>query len=127
MSALVLDAGALIGVEEADRRTLALLTAARQAGIPLRSNGNVVAQVWRDSRGRQVLLSRFLRSVEVLPVTAAVGRVAGELLGAAGTSDVVDATVVAMSSAGDQILTSDRGDIERLVRVARRSIEIIDC
>ncbi|WP_239335149.1 hypothetical protein [Frankia sp. CiP3] len=48
MSALVLDAGALLAVERGDREMAARLRIAQQRDIGLRSNAVVVAQVWRD-------------------------------------------------------------------------------
>jgi hypothetical protein len=48
MSALVLDAGAFAAVDRGDRAMVARLRAAERSGIELRSNGVVVAQVWRD-------------------------------------------------------------------------------
>jgi hypothetical protein len=50
----------------------------------------VVAQAWRDAR-RQVQLSRFLHSCEVLPIGMETAKAAGVLCGKAGTRDVVDA------------------------------------
>lgn len=58
MSALVLDAGALIAVDRDDRAMLARLRAAERHGLELRTNAMVVAQVWRDSQGRQAGLAR---------------------------------------------------------------------
>jgi hypothetical protein len=52
-----------------------------------------------------------------------VARSAGELCGAAGTSDVIDATVVITArGSGDTVLTSDPDDLRRLdatIRVER--------
>ena len=130
MNALVLDAGALVAVDRGDRgdrATIALLAAARLAGLSFVTNANVVAQVWRDDRGRQAVLARFLHSVDVRPVDDAAGRRAGVLLGASGTADVVDATVVDLAVAGDRIVTSDRADLARQLDVDPRAIDIIDC
>jgi len=127
MTALVLDAGALIAVDRGDREVVALLAAVRHAGLPLRTNANVVAQVWRDDRGRQVNLGRFLRSVDVRAVDAAIGRAAGVLLSTTGGRDVVDATVALLAEAGDQVVTSDRSDLAPLVGSLGRGVEIIDC
>ena len=127
MSALVLDAGALIGVDRGDRAVVALLASARYAGLPMRTNANVVAQVWRNDRGRQANLARFLRSVDVRVVDEATGRAAGVLLGATAGRDVVDATVARLAEVGDQIMTSDRADLAPLVDSLGRRVEIIDC
>lgn len=127
MTALVLDAGAFIAVDRGNRQVVALLAAARHAGLPLRTNANVVAQVWRDDRGRQVNLGRFLRSVDVRAVDETMGRAAGVLLSATGGRDAVDATVVLLAEAGDQIMTGDRSDLAPLVQSLGRRVEIIDC
>jgi hypothetical protein len=42
-------------------------------------------------------------------------RAAGELLGASGTSDAVDALIVLVAAPGDQLLTSDPADLHTLV------------
>lgn len=69
MSALVLDAGALVAIDRNDRSLIAGLRVAQQRRVELRTNAMVAAQVWRDRRGRQ----------------------ASVLLGQAGTPDPIDA------------------------------------
>jgi hypothetical protein len=127
VSALVLDAGALIAADRDDRATMARLRVAQASGIELRTNGVVVAQVWRDPTGRQANLGRLLRSVDVRAVDIELGRQAGVLLGRAGTGDPVDATVVAVASVGDRIVTSDPHDIGRLVSASGRAVLVIPC
>jgi hypothetical protein len=105
----------------------ARLMAAQRDGLQLRSNGAVIAQVWRDPSGRQVTLARLLRSVDVKPVDRQLGQTAGALCGIAGASDAVDASVVAISAAGDKILTSDPNDIRVLVAAACRPILVVPC
>ena len=87
----------------------------------------MIAQVWRDPSGRQVTLARLLRSVDVKPVDRQLGQTAGALCGIAGASDAVDASVVAISAAGDKILTSDPNDIGVLVAAAGRPILVVPC
>jgi hypothetical protein len=65
VSALVLDAGALMAIDRDDRSMIARLRVAQQRGIELRTNAMVVAQVWRDRQGRQANLTRLLRAVDV--------------------------------------------------------------
>ena len=127
MSALVLDAGALVAVDRGDRAMLARLRVAQREGLELRSTGVVVAQVWRDPAGRQASLARLLKAVDVKAVDEHLGRQAGVLLGRAGTEDAVDASVVAVSATGDRIVTSDPGDIDRLVAACERSILVVAC
>ena len=127
MSALILDAGALVAVDRDDRATIAKLRAAQQHGLELRTNAVVVAQAWRDRLGRQVNLARLLRATDVRAVSQRDGREAGVLQGEAGTSDPVDATVVLLAGPGDRILTSDPGDLAHLTAVAGNRAVVIVC
>lgn len=127
MSSLILDAGALLAVDRGDRAMIARLQVAQRAGLELRSNAMVVAQVWRDRRGRQVSLARLLRAVDVRAVSPSDGREAGSLLGEAGAADAIDATVVLLAAPGDRILTSDPGDLARLAEAAGNRAVIIAC
>ncbi len=127
MSALVLDAGAFVAVERDDRQMVARLRAAERGGLELRSNGAVIAQVWRDASGRQASLSRLLRSVDVKAVDRALGERGGVLLGRAGRGDAVDATVVAIAHAGDRIATSDPDDIRAIVAGSGHAILVLPC
>lgn len=127
MTRLILDAGALLGWERGDRAVVADLEAARRNGIDLRTTGIVLAQAWRDPRGRQARLARLLPAVETVAVDEQLGRQAGELVGAAGTSDPIDATVVAVASPGDRVLTSDARDINRLADAAGVPLRVVAC
>lgn len=127
MSALILDAGALVAVDRDDRAMVARLRVAHEHGLELRSNSMVVAQVWRDPQGRQASLARLLRAVDVRAVRQEDGRRAGALLGKAGTTDPIDATVVLLAGAGDRILTSDRDDLARLASAAANRAVIVGC
>ena len=127
MSALILDAGALVAVDRDDRAMIARLRASQQHGLELRSNAMVVAQVWRDRHGRQVNLARLLQAVDVRAISQLDGRNAGALLAAAGTADPIDATVVLLARPGDRILTSDPGDINKLAAAAGNRPVIISC
>ncbi|HEY1001251.1 MAG TPA: hypothetical protein VGD83_16565 [Streptosporangiaceae bacterium] len=127
MTALVLDAGALAAVDRGDRPMMARLAVARRHGLELRSNAMVVAQVWRDRQGRQASLARLLRAVDVRAISHEDGRQAGVLLGQAGTTDPVDATVVLLARPGDRILTSDPDDLTRLGSAAGNSAIIVAC
>jgi hypothetical protein len=127
VSALILDAGALVAVDRGDQAMFTRLRLAQQEGLRLRTTGVVISQVWRDPRGRQVNLARLLRSVDVQPVDQRLGREAGLLLGRAGTRDAIDASVVAIAVTGDRILTSDADDIRPLVAASERSILVVPC
>ena len=127
MSALILDAGALVAVDRDDRAMMARLRASQQHGLELRSNAMVVAQVWRDRHGRQVNLARLLQAVDVRAVSNQDGRDAGVLQAAAGTADPIDATVALLAAPGDRILTSDPDDLARLAEAAGNRPVIITC
>jgi hypothetical protein len=127
VSALILDAGALVGVDRDDPDVLHLLRRAQQAGLELRTNPMVVAQVWRDRRGRQANLARLLQAVKVQPIGDQDGREAGALLGQAGTADPIDATVVLLANPGDRILTSDPDDLTRLAEAAKCRAVVVAC
>jgi hypothetical protein len=127
VSALILDAGALLAVDRNDRAMMARLRVAQRGGLELRSNAMVVAQVWRDERGRQVNLARVLQAVDVRSVRPDDGRHAGVLLAGTGTADPIDATVVLLAAPGDRILTSDPGDLTRLAAAAGNKAVIVPC
>jgi hypothetical protein len=116
MKGLTLDAGALIAFDRNDRRVVGLLVRALALGQSLAVPAGVVGQVWRDGR-RQARLARFLGSnqVEVEPLDDQRAREAGQLCGARGTRDVVDASVVLCAKArSHRIVTSDRADMRVL-------------
>jgi hypothetical protein len=113
---LTLDAGALIAFERNDRQLIALIKRARERGEKVAAPAGVVGQVWRDGR-RQVRLARLLGSgaVEVVTLDDLGARMAGQLCGTAGTSDVIDASVVLCARArGRCVVTSDPGDLRTL-------------
>ena len=92
---IVLDTGALIALERGDKQMIALLRRALAQGRAFRVPAGVVGKAWRNGRV-QVTLGRFLRSegVEIVPLDEQLARSCGELCGAAGASDVIDASVV---------------------------------
>lgn len=122
---LVLDAGAFVAAERGDRDVVALVKRERLAGRSPVTCGGVVAQVWRGGHGRQVPLARLLAGAEVVPVDDSLGRRAGMLLGRSGQSDAIDAAVVSLAADGDDILTSDPGDLIALAEAADIHVELI--
>lgn len=122
---LVLDAGAFLAVERGDRDVAALVKRERLAGRVPMTTGGVVAQVWRGGSGRQALLARLLAGVDVVPLDEALGRRAGVLLGASGSSDAIDASVVCLTTDGDDILTADTGDLRVLAEAAGVHVELL--
>ena len=122
---LVLDAGALIAVERADRSTLTAMETARRHGRELVVPAGVVAQVWRGG-SRQARLARFLaaRGVEVDVLTDAGAKASGVVCGRPGTADTVDASVVVAARRHHAtVVTSDRADLE----ILDPDIAILDC
>jgi predicted nucleic acid-binding protein len=110
----VYDAGVLIAVDSNNRRMWARHHLALEEGRRIIVPAVVIGQAWRDSR-RQVVLGRFLRTCEIEPTFAETAKDAGVLCGKAGTSDVIDAVVVAVALAHQAIvLTSDPHDIAKL-------------
>jgi hypothetical protein len=121
---LVLDAGALIAIERGDDRVFELLRDARDMSVRPKTHGGIVGQVWRG-KARQARLARALPAFWITPLDAALGRRAGLLLAAAGTSDVVDAALVLLAQNGDRILTSDPDDIALLADAADLDVDVI--
>lgn len=118
---LVLDAGALIAVDRADRRLIRLLELAADIHVP----AGALAQAWRNP-ARQVRLVRVLTSEEIVvhSLDAISARAAGQLCAATATSDVVDASVVLVARIVDGVtVTSDADDLHRL----DPGIELFEC
>jgi hypothetical protein len=127
VNALVLDAGALIAIDRDDRDVHKTVRDAHRMGVQVLTNSMAVAQVWRDSKGRQAELAKVLRGVRVQPVTPDDGRKAGELLEAAGLADAIDASVALLAETGDQVLTSDPGDLRTLCEAAGNRVMVVRC
>ena len=109
---VVLDAGALIAADRADRRVIRLLELAQDIHVP----AGALAQAWRNP-ARQVRLVRVVSSdgVVIHPLDAANARAAGQLWAATSTSDVIDASVVLLArTVKGVVVTSDSGDLRRL-------------
>ncbi len=113
---ITLDAGALIALDRGDKRLIALLDRALAQRLQFRVPSGVLGQAWRNGR-IQVTLARFLRidEVELIPLDEQLARACGELCGATGTADIIDASVVIVArQRGDRIVTSDPRDLRRL-------------
>lgn len=120
---LVLDAGALIGIDRGDRELVALIKRERLAGRVAVTHGGVIGQVWRGG-ARQARLARFLPGVDIRPLDEELGRRCGALLATSGTRDVIDAAVIAVADHDDIVLTSDPGDLRALATAARLHVDI---
>jgi hypothetical protein len=114
LNGFTLDAGALIGFDRNDRRVVVLISRARERNAPLVTPAGAVGQAWRDGR-RQARLARLLASCEIVPLDDHAARAAGQLLGVAGGSDVVDASVVLCArKRGQKVMSSDADDLHAL-------------
>jgi hypothetical protein len=118
---VVLDAGALIAVDRADRRVIRLLELAQDIHVP----AGALAQAWRNP-ARQVRLVRVMSTdgVRIHPLDAAGARAAGQLCAATASSDIVDASVVLVARlVGGVTVTSDSDDLRRL----DHGIDLVAC
>ncbi|MDP9133491.1 MAG: twitching motility protein PilT [Actinomycetota bacterium] len=114
MSALVLDAGALIAVERFDRSIWALLAEARERGTENFVPSTVLAQAWRGGP-RSAPIARLLEACAVDQLDERRAKEVGIRLGARGVSDVPDAHVACCATARKAaIATSDPDDIAAL-------------
>jgi hypothetical protein len=114
----ILDAGALVAVDRRNRMIGAQLRILQQQGTPIRVSSAVAGQVWRDGR-KQANLARVLAGVGIEALGKDDGKRIGELLALAGSADVVDAHVALMTAPTDLVLTSDPGDIRKLLQARR--------
>ena len=122
---LVLDTGALMGLEKNDRvmwRRLKVAVLAKSVPI---SHGGIVGQAWRGGGPRQALLARALAGIDIRPLDESLGRAAGALLSRAGSADVIDAAIVLLADDGDDIVTSDPEDLEPLAARLGRHVELV--
>ncbi len=125
MNAVVYDAGALIAIDRRDRRALARHAARLDAGFSVSVPATVVAQVSRSAQ--QVMLRRLLASVAVVPFDQSLAHEVGALVGRAGTSDIVDGSVVVLAQrTGAGIVTADVGDIRALCEAAGISAVVLE-
>jgi hypothetical protein len=122
---LILDAGAFLAAERGNVTVAAMVKHERKQGRVPVTNAGVVAQVWRDGRGKQALIARLLENVEIAPIDERLGRYAGMLLARTGTSDAIDAALICLASDGDDIVTSDPGDLRDLARTFGAHVELI--
>jgi len=121
MNGVTLDAGALIALDRADRRVIALLARAAQLGARVTVPATALAQAMREP-ARQARLSRLVRQpkTRVEPLEAASATQVGLLLAASRTSDIADAHVVICAKQHDDVIvTSDAVNLRRLDPNAR--------
>lgn len=100
-----------------------LKAAQMQSDLPL-THAGVIGQVWRGG-SRQARLSQALAGIDIRALDEVLGRAAGELLGTTGLAEVIDAAVVLLANDGDEIVTSDRADLEPLAAASGRHVELV--
>ena len=125
MTPAVYDAGVLVAADRSVRTAWAEHKVRLEAGVVPVVPAPVVAQVSRSPE--QAQLRRLLRGCEVVPLTEQRAHAAGELLGRAGSADVVDAAVAQLAAElRADVVTSDRADIRRLLDMTGSPSRIID-
>lgn len=122
---IILDAGALIGVDRGVPTVIRHLELQRRSGDYLRTPAPVLAQVWRDG-SRQARLAQFMRHVDVLTVDEAQAKAAGVLCARSGISDAVDALVALAARSGDTVVTSDPHDLTRATEALGYPVSIVE-
>ncbi|MFN7931893.1 MAG: hypothetical protein U0R19_01125 [Bryobacteraceae bacterium] len=123
MSRVVYDAGVLVAADRGDRHVwLKHRARLMQKTVPL-VPAPVVAQVSRSPR--QALLRRFLAGCHIAAMGEWEAHEAGRLLGQSRTTDVVDASVVAVAIRYRAIIvTGDVKDMDRLAAVAGGAVSV---
>lgn len=112
---VVYDAGLLVAADRGDRRSRQRHRDYLERGIVPLVPAPVVVRAWRGG-ARQANLARLLNGTTVLPLDDVTARRAGELCGAAGTSDVTDAVVAVLAGrVPGLVLTSDPADLTHLL------------
>jgi hypothetical protein len=125
MSGVTYDTGALVAADRGERRVWSIhRRALERSKLPI-VPAAVLGQAWR--RGPQPDLSRLLAGCQVESLSEATARAAGTLMDAAGSSDLVDATVVVGAlKRGDAIVSADRSDIAALISASGEDLVIVD-
>jgi predicted nucleic acid-binding protein len=114
--AIILDSEGLSKAAAGHRQVAVTLAASVAAAVPVVVSTITLTEVLRGRR-QDAAVHLLLKSFRVVPVSKAIARAAGELLGRAGRKDTVDA-VVAATAAGlpgsVRVLTSDPSDLRAL-------------
>jgi predicted nucleic acid-binding protein len=118
--ALVLDCEGLVKLAAGDHRVRAFLETARERGARVIVSAITLTEVLRGGP-RDASVHRVLSRITVQPVSAELGRRAGELVGTTGLSGhrcAIDAVVAATAlelARSVVLLTSDPHDLSKLV------------
>ncbi|MGH3205990.1 MAG: type II toxin-antitoxin system VapC family toxin [Streptosporangiaceae bacterium] len=122
---LVLDAEGLSKLAVGDARVRGYLESARARGARVAVSALTLTEALRGGP-RDAAVHRVLARIAVVPVTAAIARRAGELLGTTGLSGhrcAIDAVVAATALDVERpvvLLSSDPDDMNRLVEEPER-------
>ncbi len=120
---VIYDTGALLCVERGNRQFLLYHRGLMAKDITPCVPAPVLAQAWRG--GPQAQLSRLLKSCQLEPMHETTAKAAGRACALAGTSDIVDATVVVTAAERDAtIVTSDDGDLKRIADAVGVAVHI---
>ena len=112
---LILDAGALIGVERGSEMIAVMVEQAHEGDGDTVIPASVLAQVWRGGP-KSARLARLIAASTVDTLDEDRAREIGVRLGAHGGKDVADAHVSCCAVERQAIVaTSDRADIEALI------------
>lgn len=117
----MLDTGALIAWERANRVVAGVVAEARRTKKPLTIPAGCIAQTWRDPR-RQARLAALVKDpvVDVVAMDGAEAQKVGLLLAEAAASDIADGHVSLCALRLDAtVLTSDPDDIRKLAPTLR--------
>ena len=118
------DSGALIAAERGDVKMWRMHDDMVSAGVRPVVPAGVLAQVWRGG-GRQARLAQMLKQCQVEPLEEGMAKQVGVALQKAGTSDVVDASVVVSAiGRGDTVVTSDPQDIQDLLDALGEQVKV---
>jgi predicted nucleic acid-binding protein len=113
---LLLDAEGLSKAADADPLVRAFILAAQLSRTPVVVSAITLTETLRGHR-RDARVHGVLGGCRIEPVSAEVGRAAGELLGRTGRKDTVDAVVAATAArlpGSVRVLTSDPSDLGAL-------------
>lgn len=118
--AFVLDAGALIAFERAEKRIAAFLDEVIEEGDEILIPASALAQVWRGGP-RSARLARLIAGSGSDPLDETRAKEVGERLGNRDKADIADAHVVCCAiECNAELLTVDRDDIEALTEPGER-------
>lgn len=122
---VVYDCGMLVAADKNDRAAWALHEQTIERVDRVLVPAGVLAQAWRG--GPQHSLSRLMKGCKVVEFTETDARTVGRVLAASGTSDVEDAACAVVASPDGIVVTSDRGDLARIVNAHPQwAIDLLD-